>query len=116
VRAFDSAGNRSSPSERTCGRTGEPGVPGSPLELRAEAASASAVSLRWEPGEDGVVHRVYSNDRVVGSTTGLSFVDSGLRPEARYCYRVVAVGASGKESPAQPPVCITTASPPAAAR
>jgi chitodextrinase len=59
---------------------------------------------------------VYSNDRVVGSTTGVSFVDSGLWPETRYCYRVVAVGASGNESPAQPPVCITTASPPTAAR
>ena len=110
VRALDAAGNRSADSEPACVPDADPALPAGPEYLRAAPASAASISLVWEgAGGAGVLYHVYrGNERRLGATRWLAFSDVGLKPATRYCYRVSAIDAAGKESPRTPEACATT--------
>jgi chitodextrinase len=112
VRAFDAAGNRSKPSAAACTRTGAPGTPTAPSDLRAHATPEGELLLTWERSPDpGLVYAVYwdgkgKGDRRIGTTPTNSFKVFGKAAADRHCYRVVAVDeASERSSPPTFPAC-----------
>ncbi|NUR87240.1 MAG: fibronectin type III domain-containing protein [Nonomuraea sp.] len=55
-------------------------------------------------------YEIYRGDALAGSSTGLTFTDTGLLPETSYTYRVVPVDVAGRRGPASAPVTVTTGS------
>jgi chitodextrinase len=111
VRAFDAAGNRSRPSAAACTRTGAPGTPAAPSDLRAHVTPEGDLLLTWERTPDaGLVYSVYwegrKGDRRIGTTPTNSFKVFGKAAAERHCYRVVAVDeATERSSPPTFPAC-----------
>jgi chitodextrinase len=73
------------------------------------------VQLAWTAATDnvGVVgYRVYRDGALVGTTTGLTYVDPDLEPQTAYFYEVRAVDAAGNiGSPASATVTTTARTP-----
>lgn len=105
VRAFDKD-NHSGFSETLCDTT--PAVldvtePTPPTNLTATAVSSTSIDLEWEASADdqGVYgYNVYDNTsgEKIGTSLGLSFNNTGLTPDTRYCYIVTAYDKRGNES------------------
>ena len=78
-------------------------APSTPGSLSASPASSSSVQLSWTAATDNVAvagYRVYRNSVQVGTTTALSYLDSGLQPQTTYGYEVRAYDAAGNVGPA----------------
>lgn len=112
IRAFDAAGNRSTPSPATCTRTAKPATPAAPTNLRAEP-TVEALRLTWDPSPDpGVVYAVYwdrgrGGEALIGTTALATLNVFGKAASERHCYYVVARDESSRESPRTFPVCGT---------
>jgi chitodextrinase len=79
-----------------------------PSGLAITAVSPSEVKVSWRPSTDdrGVKgYRIYRNGAYLKTTDGTSMTDTGLKPKLRYCYKVSARDASGKESAQSQDVC-----------
>jgi hypothetical protein len=85
------------------GAGGDTEAPGAPGGLTASAQGSSSVGLSWTVATDnvGVVsYRVYRGGTQVGTTSGLTFTDTGLSPGTTYAYQVQAVDAATNLGPA----------------
>jgi hypothetical protein len=86
--------------------------PSVPQGLTGSATSDTEISLNWQAAIDprsGVSHYiVYRAGVEIGTSTTLSFADSGLAALTPYSYTVTAENAAALESPASEPVTITT--------
>jgi chitodextrinase len=72
--------------------------PGAPGSLSATPANATTVQLGWTAATDNVGvtgYRVYRDGVLIGTTTALSYADSGLQPQTQYSYEVRAYDAAG---------------------
>ncbi|MFN3219451.1 MAG: fibronectin type III domain-containing protein [Acidimicrobiales bacterium] len=90
-------------------------APEAPPALTVASVTDGSVALAWEAATDnvGVVgYEILRDGTVVGSTSGLAFVDGGLAPETTYGYEVVALDAAGNTGPAAGPVQATTTATP----
>jgi chitinase len=106
VRAFDAAGNRSTPAGPFCAVTITPAELSAPSDLRVRRVSPTNILLQWVPSESkGVLYRVYAGDRAVGLTSANTFTPSGRLGAEPNCFRVSAVDASDRESPKSNEVC-----------
>ena len=79
-----------------------------PNSLAITAVSSSEVKVSWRPsaGDRGVTgYKVYRNGAYFKTTDGTSMTDTGLKQKTRYCYKVSARDASGKESAQSTDVC-----------
>ena len=79
-----------------------------PDGLAITAVSSSEVKVSWEPSADdrGVTgYKIYRNGAYLKATDGTSMTDTGLKSKTRYCYKVSARDASGKESAQSTDVC-----------
>jgi hypothetical protein len=82
-----------------------PAVPGG---VAITAMSAAEVRVSWKPSTDDVgvtKYKIYRNGTYLRATEGTTMTDAGLKPQIRYCYRVAACDASGKESAQSADVC-----------
>ncbi len=78
---------------------------------QAQADSASQTTVSWTAGNDDVGVTAYSlsrNGTALGTTSSLSYVDTGLTPATTYTYIVTALDAAGNESTPSAPVSATT--------
>jgi chitodextrinase len=78
-------------------------VPSAPGSLSATPTSGTSVQLTWTAATDNVGvtgYRVYRGGALVGSTTALSYLDTGLQPQTPYTYEVRAYDAAGNVGPA----------------
>ncbi|WP_051941238.1 glycoside hydrolase family 48 protein [Phaeacidiphilus oryzae] len=94
------------------GGTGDTTPPSAPTGLTATAVTASSVSLSWQAATDNVGvagYQVLRGGTQVGSTTSLSYTDTGLTASTKYTYTVTASDAAGNVSPPSAAVTATTA-------
>ncbi|HEV2888720.1 MAG TPA: Ig-like domain-containing protein, partial [Jatrophihabitans sp.] len=85
-----------------------PSAPGSPS---ASAVTASQATLSWTAATDDRAvagYQIVRDGSVVGSSTTLSFTDTGLSAATTYSYRVRAVDAAGNVGPDSGPTAVTT--------
>jgi len=78
-------------------------APSAPGSLSATPKSPTSVQLDWTSATDNVGvsgYRVYRDASLVGTTTALSFLDSGLQQQTTYLYEVLAYDAAGNVGPA----------------
>ena len=106
VRAFDSAGHRSEPSEPGCVVTPDLVPPTAPARASASPGPGQ-VALAWtaatdDLGVDG--YEVLRGDEVVASVSGLAWVEQGL-PAGEHCFGVRAVDRGGNRSAPSAPAC-----------
>lgn len=106
IDAFDGAGNRSERSNQISVEV--PGIdtepPTAPQEVTVKSAEQGGAIVEWSPSSDdvGVVRYVISrNGQQIGTRDhpATSFSDTTDLCEGSYIYEVVAVDASGKQSP-----------------
>jgi chitodextrinase len=79
-----------------------------PNGISITAVSRSDVKVSWKPSTDdrGVKgYKIYRNGAYWKKTDATSMTDTGLPPNTKYCYRVSAYDASGKESAQSTNVC-----------
>ncbi|TML65463.1 MAG: hypothetical protein E6G14_16340 [Actinobacteria bacterium] len=75
--------------------------PSTPPGLTATPKSSSSIGLAWGASSDNVgvaYYRVYRGATLLGTTTALTYTDSGLSASTLYSYQVVAVDTSGLAS------------------
>ncbi len=116
VRARDTAGQRSGPSNELKvtteddggGDTEAPSVPGN---LRAGTVTADSAELSWNASTDNVKvtgYEVYRGTTLVATVTGTGHTDTGLSPTTQYTYTVKARDAAGNRSGASNELKVTT--------
>ncbi len=121
VLAMDNAGNKSAQSAAVTVTTpfsADSIAPSAPLTLTATAISSTAITLSWQPSTDNVAvagYRLYRDGAQVGSTTSLSYTDSGLSPVTTYTYTIAAYDASGNVSAQSQQASFTTVASPVTA-
>ena len=71
------------------------------------AVSASEVKISWQPSADTGVkgYKIYRNGQYLKSTEALSFSDTGLQANIKYCYKVSAYDGADNESAQSTDVC-----------
>ncbi|MGC8981680.1 MAG: fibronectin type III domain-containing protein, partial [Minisyncoccia bacterium] len=82
--------------------TAGPTVPDPPRNLTATPGDQK-VTLNWQaPINDGgsaiLYYKIYRGGSFVASTTNLTYTDTGLTNETKYCYYVTAVNSIGESS------------------
>jgi chitodextrinase len=112
VSAYDVAGNDSgqsaSISPKTLADTQAPSVPGN---LSGQAVSVTQVNLSWTASTDNVAvtgYNIYRNGSKVGTSTGVSYNDTGLSPSTTYSYQISAYDAKNNVSDKTPSFSVTT--------
>ena len=106
VYAMDADGHLSAGSRPATATTFSAGqsdttAPTVPTSLVAVPASSSAISLNWNPSEDGsgvLGYRVLRGGVEIAQATGTSYSDGGLSPSTMYAYTVAAYDAAGNVS------------------
>jgi len=71
----------------------------------------SSVTLSWTASTDDTKvtgYRIYRDGQQVGTSTGVSYSDTGLQPLTQYSYTVTAIDAAGNESPKSTAATATT--------
>ncbi len=87
--------------------------PSVPTMAQAQADSASQTTVSWTAATDDVGVIAYTlsrNGTAFGTTTSLSYVDTGLAAATTYAYTVTALDAADNESTPSAPVSATTLS------
>ncbi len=102
VSAVDRIGNESAHSAGVTGTTLDPYLtaPSAPTNLNAQAVSAFAVTLAWDPSSDnrGVTgYRIFRDGAEVGASVLPTFDDKDLTPSTTYHYTVTAHDAVGND-------------------
>ena len=100
VRAVDTAGNVSVPSEKSCAKPYDFTVPTTPTGLTSRV-KATKIHLRWDSSTDDVnvaVYHVYRDGVLVGESSNTNFRDKALSPDTTYRYIVTALDSTGNIS------------------
>src|SRR5262249_2160224 len=112
VVAVDAAANVSAPSTSVSVTTVSDTVPPSaPTGLAGSAASSNSISLTWIASSDNVAvtgYRILRNGQPIGTSTAVSYSDSGLAASTDYTYAVVALDAAGNASEPSASIVVTT--------
>jgi len=86
-------------------------APGSPAGLRATNATASTISLAWNaPSTPASSYRLYRDNALIATISGLTFSDEGLNAGTLYSYAVSSLNNAGQESALSQSISVTTLS------
>lgn len=87
--------------------------PAGPGTLLASRGRGAEVELSWQPSPTrGVVYAILdANGKRVGLTSRTRFTVTGFGAKGPRCYRVIALDAKDRASPATPTVCVEARSP-----
>jgi hypothetical protein len=69
---------------------------GAPRKAAISIPTPGSATLTWLPGDRAVEYQIRRNGVVVGSTTDLTWTDTGLLDTANYEYFIVSVGEEGR--------------------
>ncbi len=86
--------------------------PSAPQDLTATGVTSTQINLSWSPSTDdhGVSgYQIFRDGVLAGTSAGTLFADTGLAPDARPTYTVVAVDVAGNVSPTSVAVVGVTA-------
>jgi chitodextrinase len=112
VRASDLAGNQSSwSSPLGITTTSDTTAPTTIAYVKDATETTDTVTLVWSRSSDaqGIAgYNVYRNGTFVGTTTGRSFVDTGLAASTSYSYTIKAFDVAGNLSSASSTLNVTT--------
>ena len=103
-------------SSSTSGQSGVP--PDQITTFTATPVDSSRIKLDWAaPNDNGYAitsYKIYQGGNLVGTTSGLTYTDTGLQNNTTYSYTVTAVniGGEGTQSAAQTATTATPLSPP----
>ena len=86
--------------------------PATPTAPRAMADSSSQVSLNWDPAPEANGYRMLRDGSQIVELTATQYIDSGLSPETRYNYQVIAFNNAGASN-ASAVTNVVTPAPPA---
>ncbi len=113
VSAVDGAGNESAQSNEVIASIPVPDTtpPTVPQNVTANAVPGPAIEVSWNASTDtqsGVgYYRIFRNDVLIATTSGLTYVDSAVTPGSTYTYRVGAVDNAGNASALSAPAPAT---------
>ncbi|HJR58956.1 MAG TPA: LamG-like jellyroll fold domain-containing protein [Vicinamibacterales bacterium] len=115
VRVYDQALTASDIAAVMQGKEAAPDTtaPSIPTAVKATAASPTQIYVQWSASTDDTAvtgYRVRRNGTVV-TTTGTTYVESGLLPSTTYSYTVSAFDSAGNESAPSAPAAATTLAP-----
>ena len=115
IKAFDAAGNRSGFSDTVFATTlaspTDTTAPSAPTNLNASVISSSQINLSWTAASDnvGVVgYKIFRGGMQVATTTGTTFINTGLTASTTYSFLVKACDAAGNISAASNAASVTT--------
>ncbi len=114
VAAYDDFTNESGRSLPAQATTPAPSPPTTPQNLHGTGSTTSTISMAWNASTDnlGVVgYRVFRNGVQVGTTTGVSYTDTGLNYSSSYNYQVDAYDAVPSYSAKSTTVAMSTPTP-----
>ena len=116
VSAYDAVPNHSAWTAAVSATTtsADTQAPSVPSGFAATAISSTAIELKWTASTDNVgvsEYYVYVNDTALTTTTGTSFVHTGLVAGTTYNYRVSAYDAVPNHSAWTAPLSVTTVTP-----
>ena len=74
--------------------------PAAPAPLTISGSATDSVTLTWSATENAVQYRVHRSGALLGTTSSLTWTDSGLRPSSDHWYQVTAVSGGGWSGPA----------------
>lgn len=86
-------------------------APTDPMDLIANAVSATEIELTWSPSEDNagvITYGVYRNGLLFYYAPETTKTDSGLQPDTEYCYTITAFDEAWNESGHSTETCTTT--------
>jgi chitodextrinase len=87
-------------------------APTVPTNLQGTPQSATAIKLTWNASSDpqsGIDHYTIYRDNVeVGTSSSLSFTNTGLLPGTSYSFKIAVVNGEGLESAQSSPVPVNT--------
>jgi chitodextrinase len=117
VRATDAAGNLSAYSNISQATTQAPPAPDTtapsvPTGLTASSASTSQANLSWNASTDNISvtgYKVFRDGTQIGTSSTVSYQDTGLTAATTYSYTVSAYDAAGNNSAQSAPATATTA-------
>lgn len=96
-------------------KSGDPGkdnsAPGVPTGIGATALSPYSVKVDWQPSSGGIdasEYKILRNGDQIATVNAATWTDTSATPLTRFCYRVTAVSASGKESGQSEEACVNT--------
>lgn len=116
VAAYDGAGNVSAPSSAESATTLAAGetdteAPSIPASVVATAASATQITIVWEPSTDnnGVIgYAIFYDGAVIDTVAGTVYLHEGRSPSTLHTYTIVAIDAHGNHSEHSEPAAATT--------
>ena len=76
----------------------QPGVPGTPGNVRVTATTASSITIGWDAAADATGYRVYEGTAVRSTVTGTSATFSGLAACTSRTFTVAAYNAVGESA------------------
>lgn len=82
-----------------------------PSNLVSKNAAKTSIEIGWNPSTSVIgikEYEVYRNNNLVGKTSGLSYVDSGLTPNTSYTYSIRAVDTADNKSALSSPLTVKT--------
>ena len=85
----------SSNDERTASATTQAAAPAAPTGVSASANSSSQITVSWGAVTGATSYIIYRGGTQVGTSTGTSYVNTGLSASTTYSYTVAAVNAGG---------------------
>ena len=100
--AHDGAGNTGNSAPISVTVPPDTTPPGAPGNLSQTGATTSAISLAWSAATDDRAvggYQIVRNGSVVGTTSALTYTDTGLAAGTNYLYTVRAVDTSGNVGP-----------------
>ncbi len=87
--------------------------PTAPYPVSAYAQSSSSISVSWSGATDNIGvagYKIFRSGSHRGTTTGLSYTDTGLNSSTNYVYTIAAYDAAGNFSGLSPSASATTMS------
>ena len=103
IEALDAAGNVSTRGtlQTTTSPCPDQTAPSTPQDVSSQAASQTAVTLRWTAATDNVAvtgYRVLRDGTLIGTTTSTTYSAAGLTCGSSYSFAVEAIDAAGNRS------------------
>ena len=90
-------------------------APAAPTGISATILTPTSIKVTWNPSTGATSYKIYHTSSpsgpfniLAGTSTGTSFADTGLTPNVKYYYEVIALNGGSSSLPATPPASATT--------
>ncbi|KNF09786.1 hypothetical protein CLPU_2c02380 [Gottschalkia purinilytica] len=80
-------------------------APTAPTQIKSISETENSITLQWNLSTDNIGvkgYEIYRNDEKIGTTTSLTYTDTGLTPNISYIYTVKAFDEAGNYATSEP--------------